>query len=125
MDNKNETFTYAYSAKQQEEVERIRQKYLPPQEDRLAQLRRLDQSAERAGTAAAIALGMCGTLLLGLGMCCTMVWTQWFVLGIVIGLAGIAGVALAFPVFKFVREKRRKKLAPRVLALTEALLGRQ
>ncbi len=46
----NPSFHYTYSAKQQEEVKRIRQKYLPPTEDKMAQLRRLDKSAERKGT---------------------------------------------------------------------------
>ena len=44
MDNGNNTFHYTYSAKQQEEVQRIRKKYLPPEEDKMEQLRRLDRS---------------------------------------------------------------------------------
>ena len=75
MEENKEIFTYTYSARQQEEVRRILQKYTPPQEDKMELLRRLDKSAQQPGTIAGIALGVCGTLMLGLGMCCTMVWT--------------------------------------------------
>ena len=45
MENKQNTFQYTYSAKQQEEIRRIRKKYLPQEktEDKMEQLRRLDQ----------------------------------------------------------------------------------
>ena len=86
MDNENKnTFTYTYSAKQQEEIQRIRQKYLPPEEDKMEQLRRLDRQSTRKGTAVSIAMGVIGTLLLGIGMCCTMVWMEnLFIPGIVV-----------------------------------------
>ena len=44
-----ETFTYTYSAKQQEEIQNIRKKYLPT-EDKMEQLRRLDRSAAKRDT---------------------------------------------------------------------------
>ena len=50
MENKGETFTYTYSAKQQEEIRNIQKKYLPREEDKMEQLRRLDRSAARKGT---------------------------------------------------------------------------
>lgn len=122
MEEKRETFTYTYSAKQQEEIERIRRKYLPQQEDRMEQLRRLDKSAEQTGTVAALAEGTVSTFLLGIGMCCTMVWTNLFVPGIVIGLAGIGGIAAAYPLYQRITQRQREKLAPEILKLTEELL---
>ena len=47
MENKEETFEYTYSAKQQQEIENIRKKYLPKEEDKMEQLRRLDRSATK------------------------------------------------------------------------------
>ena len=61
--------SYTYSARQQEEVKKIREKYLPAEEDKMEQLRRLDESAVRPGTVASIILGVIGALLLGVGMC--------------------------------------------------------
>ena len=123
MDNENKnTFTYTYSAKQQEEVQRIRKKYLPPEEDKMEQLRRLDRSSTRKGTIVSIIVGVAGCLLLGVGMCCTMVWMESrFIPGVVIGVVGIAVVAAAYPLFNAITKKERERLAPQILKLTEEL----
>ena len=80
-------------------------------------LRRLDKSAQQPGTIAGIALGVCGTLMLGLGMCCTMVWTGVFALGVAVGCTGIAVLALAYPMFLHLTKRRRAQLAPQIEAL--------
>ena len=119
----NKSFHYAYSARQQEEVKRIRNKYLPKEEDKMAQLRRLDASAAKKGTTAALVVGILGCLLLGTGMSCTMVFGgQWFLPGIVIGLVGLAATTAAFPLFLHITKKERARLAPEILRLTEELL---
>lgn len=88
----------------------------------MEQLRRLDASATRPGTIAAVTLGVAGTLLMGVGMCCTMVWAgALFVPGIVIGLAGILGIILAYPLYSHLTKKRRRQLAPEILRLTDEL----
>ncbi len=120
--NPNETFQYTYSAKQQEEIQNIRKKYLPPQEDKMQQLRRLDQMSTRKGTVLSIAVGVIGCLLLGVGMCCTMVWMgPLFIPGIVIGVLGILAVAAAYPLYTRITQKQRQKLAPQILKLTDEL----
>ena len=48
-----------------------------------------------------------------------MVWTHFFALGIIVGIIGIAGVCVAYPVYKKVLIKERAKIAPRILALTD------
>lgn len=121
MDQEN-TFEYTYSSKRQEEIEAIKKKYLPS-EDKMEQLRKLDKSVEIPGTIWAIALGVIGMLVMGTGMSCVMVWTEdLFIVGIVVGVIGIMMIAAAFPVFKIVTRKRREKIAPQILALSEELL---
>lgn len=120
--NKNENFTYTYSAKQQEEIKRIRQKYIPREEDKMEQLRRLDQSATTPGIIAGIAVGTAGALILGLGMCCVLVWTNLFVLGIIIGVIGMVGVVLALPMHNAVIKKTRERLAPEIERLSDELM---
>lgn len=125
MEDKKETFTYTYSASQQEEVKRIREKYAPAArgEDKMEQLRRLDRTATRPGTVAALAVGMTSTLIMGLGMCCTMVWAETlFIPGIVIGVAGIIGICAAYPLYLRITKKRRDKLAPEIIRLTDELM---
>ena len=124
MEKQRDTFHYTYSAKQQEEIQNIRKKYLPPEqgEDKMAQLRRLDQSATKKGTVLSIILGIVGCLFLGLGMCCSMVWMDiLFFPGILIGILGIAAIAFAYPLYIHVTKKEREKLAPQVLKLVEEL----
>ena len=50
MEEKKQVFEYNYSAKQQEEVRRIREKYVPKEESKLEQLKKLDAHATRSGT---------------------------------------------------------------------------
>lgn len=123
MGNKPETFEYTYSAKRQEEIRNIRKKYImaDESEDKMEQLRRLDRSATKKGTKVSIILGVLGCLLLGIGMCFTMVWVEWFIYGIPVGLAGIALIIAAYPVFARITRKERERLAPRILELTEEL----
>lgn len=123
MENKNEAFHYTYSAREQEEVRRIRQKYTPKERDRLEQLRRLDQRVSRKSAAVSLTAGILGTLLLGLGMCATMVWMgPWFIPGIVIGLVGIALVALAYPLHTRIAKQEHEKVAPEILRLADELM---
>lgn len=121
--NEHEAFRYTYSAKEQEEVKKIRQKYIPKEADKMEQLRKLDQSVTRKGTTASLAVGIVGALLLGIGMCCAMVWMgQWFIPGIIIGLVGIAVVSLAYPLYQRITKKEREKIAPEIMRLTDELM---
>lgn len=123
---RGETFSYTYSARQRQEIEQIRKKYLPEEEDKMAQIRRMDGAVTRKGTVISLMLGSASCLVLGLGMCCCMVWTgRWFVPGILLGLLGIAGMAAAYPLFLRVTKRGRERIAPQILKLTEELMKRQ
>lgn len=117
-----ESFEYTYSAPEQEEIRQIRKKYLPREqsESKIERLRRLDREAERPGTAAALALGVIGTLIFGTGMCCCLVWEQ-FVVGIAVGALGGVMLGLAYPAYTRITKRQREKIAPEILALTEEL----
>ena len=124
MDENKEIFHYTYSASQQQEIRRIRKKYMPPtqEEDKMEQLRKLDAGVTKPGTIASLIVGIISTLIFGVGMCCTMVWTDLFVLGIVIGLAGLAGVISAYPLYVSITKKQRAKVAPEIMRLTDELM---
>jgi len=124
MENKpeNGSFRYTYSAQQQDEIQSIRKKYLPKEADKMEQLRLLDQSATKKGTIVSLIVGIIGSLIMGVGMCCCMVWMdRWFIPGIFIGLVGIVGVIAAYPIYTRITKKQREKLVPQILKLTEEL----
>lgn len=126
MEKNNETFTYSYSAKQQDEIEKIRKKYLPQTDDKMEQIRKLDSSVTKKGTVVSITVGIISALVLGVGMCCTMVWAdRFFVLGIIVGIIGIAGVICAYPLYNHIVKKDREKIAPQILKLTDELTGQE
>ena len=125
MQEQREAFSYTYSAKEQEEIKKIREKYQKknPEEDKMEQLRRLDQSVTQKGTMTALILGIVGTLLLGVGMCGCMVWAGiWFVPGIIVGVVGIALIAAAYPMFIRITRQERERIAQEIIRLTEELL---
>lgn len=124
----NNAFEYTYSAQQQQEVEAIRKKYLPKEEDKMEKLRRLHYSATQKAQAASVAIGVLGTLILGTGMSLSMtelgavLGHLSMVIGILAGVLGIVMVALAYPIYNRVLKKERQRIAPEILRLSEELL---
>ena len=121
MENK-ETFSYTYSAKEQEEIKKIREKYVPKEADKMEQLRRLDASVTQKGTVISLVVGIVGALILGTGMSMCMVWTELFVLGIIVGIVGIVMVSAAYPLYSYVTKKEREKIVPEIIRLTDELM---
>jgi len=124
----NNSFEYTYSAQRQQEVEAIRKAYLPKEEDKMEQLRRLHSIPSRKAQSASIAIGVIGVLILGTGMslCLTEMGAVFgslaMIFGSIIGLVGMVMVAAAYPLFKRVLRKEREKIAPQILQLTDELL---
>ena len=125
--NEKKVFEYKYSAKQQEEIDTIKRKYLPKEEraketDKLEELKRLDKRVEMTATLWSIAVGVIGTLAFGAGMSFILAFeTAMYFPGIATGLIGITGIAMALPVYRIVLKQQREKAAPKILALTEEL----
>lgn len=121
--NENKGFNYTYSAKEQEEVKNIRKKYMPQEENKMQRLRQLDKSATQKASVVALAIGIIGALIMGIGMSCSMVWAgTLFIPGIVIGVIGIALVCLAYPAYNKTLKKEREKIAPEIIRLTDELM---
>lgn len=127
MEN-NENFSFHYSAQQQKEVENIRKKYLPKEEDRMEQLRKLHAIPTQKAQTASIVLGTIGALVMGTGMSFAMtdigtaLGSLAMIIGIVVGIVGMVLVALAYPVYNRVLKKQREKIAPKILRLSDELL---
>lgn len=135
MENNNENngFQYTYSAKEQAELKRIRDKYTAPTEveDKMARLRRLDASVTNTAQAVALVFGVIGTLILGFGM--SLIMTELaeslgisgdaaMVIGIIVGIVGGILASLAYPIYNAIVKAKRKKLAPEIIRLTDELM---
>ena len=124
----NHSFEYTYSAEQQKEVEEIRKKYLPREEDKMEQLRKLHAIPTQKAQAASLAVGIIGALIMGTGMSLAMtdigaaLGSLAMVLGIFAGVAGMVLAALAYPAYNRVLRKQREKIAPEILRLSDELL---
>ena len=133
MENKNTdtSFKYTYSAKEQDEIRRIRQKYQDREENGISRLRKLDAKVSQKATMVSLVLGIVGVLVMGTGM--SLIMTEFgsllgltgvlgLVVGVIIGLVGIIMVVLSYPVYNTVLKKEREKIAPEILRLTEELM---
>lgn len=135
MDSHNENggFRYTYSAKEQEELKRIREKYEQPteEENKLERLRRLDAGVMRKAQAVGLTLGIIGVLILGFGMSLCMTdlgrifgpLEDWSMLiGIIVGIVGGVIASIAYPIHNAVLRWERKRVAPEILRLTDELM---
>ena len=131
--NEQNGFSYTYSAKEQAELKRIREKYTVPteDEDKMTRLRRLDASVTQTARLAAIVLGIVGALILGFGMslCLTDLGeilgpykNMAMVIGILVGIVGGILASLAYPIYTAIVKAKRKKLAPEIIRLTDELM---
>ena len=131
--NENKGFQYTYSAKEQAELKRIRDKYTAPTEteDKMTRLRRLDASATNTAQAVALVFGVIGTLILGFGM--SLVMTELagslgisgdaaMAIGIIVGIVGGVLASLAYPIYNAIVKAKRKKLAPEIIRLADELI---
>ena len=129
VENKTEQFTYTYSSREQDEIKKIREKYLAPdeREDKMAQLLRLDASVTKKGTVVSLILGISGSLVLGVGMCLAMDVLSipyGMPIGIAVGILGIACIIVAYPIYTKITEKEKARLAPEILRLTDELMNK-
>lgn len=129
----NEGFSYTYSAKEREELKRIREKYTPPteSEDKMERLRRLDAGVTRSAGIVALIFGTIGALVLGFGMSLCMTelsailgqfQSYYMLIGIIVGIVGGALASLAYPIYNAIVKAKRKKLAPEIIRLADELL---
>ncbi len=124
--NQDTTFTYRYSAKENKEVQDIRRKYLPCEESKMEELKRLDDTVQRTGMLESLCAGIGGAFLFGLGLCLAMqvIGSSVFsiVLGILLGIAGTIGIIVAYPIYRKMTQKAKAEYAPRILQLTDELM---
>ena len=126
-------FSYTYSASEQAELKRIREKYTKQTEceDKLSRIRRLDAEVTRSALIVAVIIGVIGLLIMGFGMSlCMTELSEIFgeyrnlsmSVGIVIGVVGGILAGIAFPIYHAIVKHKKAKVAPEILRLTDELM---
>ena len=109
-------------------AEAIAKDYAPKDNSKVVALKKLDSKAKLPSTVFTYSFGIASSLVLGLGMSLAMKvigsGTVSFVLGIVLGLIGIAGCAVNYPIYKKMLEKGKAKYAYEIVELAREIAGK-
>ena len=111
-------------------AEAIANEYAPKDTSKVVALRKLDWKAKRSATLFAYGFGIGMALVLGLGMCLSMQVigsgsTAMMVLGIVIGIIGLVGMGVNYPIYQKLLAKGKKKYAYEILQLAREISDKQ
>lgn len=111
-------------------AESIANEYAVKEDSKVVALRKLDAKAKRPAHIFAYTFGVIFALVLGVGMCLAMKVIGdgsdfSFVLGIVVGLLGIAGVSVNYPIYKKILESGKKKYAADIIELAKDISDKQ
>lgn len=109
-------------------AESIANEYSKKEEREVVALKKLDRKAKLPANIFAYTWGIIFALVLGIGMCLAMKvignGTQTtFMVGIIIGLVGIAGVAVNYPIYKYLLKKGKEKYAADIISLANKISG--
>lgn len=107
-------------------AEAIVNEYSRKDDSKVIALRKLDRKAKRPATVLAYVLGVAFTLLLGLGMCFVLGrlghgGQSSLVAGIVLGILGLVGLGLNFPLYNRNLSRAKEEYAADILALAKKI----
>ena len=106
-------------------AEKLVSEYAPKNTSKVAALKKLDARAKRPANIFAYTFGVITSLIAGLGMCLAMgvigSGGVMFVLGIIIGLIGFAGMGINYPVYKKLLETGKAKYAFEIIELAKEI----
>ncbi len=81
----------------------------------------IEETVKRKAGLRAITIGILGCLLLGIGMSLTMVTSNFFVLGIFIGILGLLIACVTYPLYKRNLANLREVAKPQIMDLASRL----
>lgn len=112
--------SFQINQQDQKSAERIRRQYLQPEDNKLNQLKNLDNKVKTPGKIAAFTLSILGGLIMGAGMSLIMVWGN-MTAGLLLGIPGLVALVLAYPVYELITQKSKKALGLKLFALAQSL----
>lgn len=107
-------------------AEQIANEYAPKDTSKVVALRKLDTKAKLPATIFTYSVGIISALLFGVGMCLAMGQigsgsTISFALGIVIGILGMLGMGVNYPIYRKMLNVGKQKYAFDIMQLAKEI----
>ena len=111
-------------------VQKIRTQYTEKQHTELDALKALDAKVKKPANVFAYVYGSLSAIIMGAGMSLVMTdigamigLASGMVPGIVVGVVGLGMALSTYPIYKKILNRRKKKYAPEILALSEKIMN--
>ena len=110
-------------------AEQIANEYAPKDTSKVVALRKLDAKAKRPAAICTYSVGIISALVFGTGMCLAMGQigsgsTGSFILGIIIGVLGMLGMSVNYPIYRRLLANGKKKYAFEIMELAREISGK-
>ena len=107
-------------------AEQLANEYAPKDTSKVVALRKLDAKAKRPANIFTYTFGIVMALIFGAGMCLAMGQigsgtTGSFVLGIAVGVIGMAGMGVNYPIYKKLLANGKQKYAFEIMELAKEI----
>lgn len=107
-------------------AEQLANEYAPKDTSKVVALRKLDARAKLPATIFTYIFGIIAALVTGVGMCFSMNvigsgTTTMFVLGVIVGIVGLAGMGINYPIYKKMLAKGKQKYAYEIIELAKEI----
>ena len=102
--------------------------YAPKDTSKILRLKRLDAKAKMPATVFTYTFGIVSALIMGVGMCLSMKVigdgsVAFMVAGIILGVLGMIGAGVNYPVYKKKLEKSKQTYAFEIMELAKEIAG--
>ena len=107
-------------------AEIITSEYAPKETRKVVALKKLDTKAKLPANVFGYTFGIVMALVLGTGMSLALKVigdgsNLWFILGIIIGVVGIIGISINYPIYKKLLENGKKKYGNDIMNLAKEI----
>lgn len=107
-------------------AEAIANEYAPKDTSKVVALKKLDRKAKSRANIFTYTFGMIMTLVLGVGMCLSMKLigdgsSFMMIFGIIVGVIGIVGISINYPIYKKLLENGKKQYAFEIMQLAKEI----
>lgn len=111
-------------------AEQLANEYAPKDTSKVVALRKLDAKAKMPATVFTYTLGVISALIFGTGMCLAMNVigsgsAAMTTLGIIIGIIGMIGVSINYPIYKKMLASGKQKYAFEIIQLAKEISDKQ